>query len=554
MAKKIRFPLILAEGAQVRSIEELREHFDLDLILGYYKSGKLLTWLEDRYLEGEARAIRTLDEAALDFQRRLCEALQVEYTGADVDLEAIRIRQERLAHLRTMTDEDEFLQNIDNVAFDQEELADLLDEEQTTVYLCGKRFTVPASRKGVTYVGINEPEVKISGDIPANFDELGITFRTCKVDRPAPPKPEPLKQEHQKEIPQGAQIVAVSDFPFMDVNGWQDIVSVACNTFGVIGIKRDGSVVGEDYCSGWWWKSILKEWNNMISIAWGVEHVVGLRRDGTVAAKETMSDSIWCMVNDWSEITAVACGNKHTVGLRRDGTVVAVGINNAGQCDVRDWEDIVSIGCTVEATYGLKQDGTVISTGRQYGDHYNTRSWRDIVSIDSSMGRIVGLKRDGTVVTEGCTELLTSNFQDIISVACGNGFIAGLRRDGTVVIASAEFDVFAQKAENWKNVVSIAAGIGVLVGIVGPENGPGVVRPLVEAASDMLQKTSQQDEMETAYVISTDCISCGSCADICPIDAISADDLQYNIDVGMCVECGACADVCPVNAIFVWKL
>lgn len=60
--------------------------------------------------------------------------------------------------------------------------------------------------------------------------------------------------------------------------------------------------------------------------------------------------------------------------------------------------------------------------------------------------------------------------------------------------------------------------------------------------------------METAYVISTDCISCGSCADICPIDAISADDLQYSIDAGMCVECGACADVCPVNAIFVWRL
>lgn len=29
MAKKIRFPLKLAEGVDVRTLEELREHFDL---------------------------------------------------------------------------------------------------------------------------------------------------------------------------------------------------------------------------------------------------------------------------------------------------------------------------------------------------------------------------------------------------------------------------------------------------------------------------------------------------------------------------------------------
>ena len=72
MAKKIRFPLKLAEGAEVRTLDELREHFDLESVLGHYKSGKLLTWLEDRYLEGEAEAIRALDETASGFQRQLC--------------------------------------------------------------------------------------------------------------------------------------------------------------------------------------------------------------------------------------------------------------------------------------------------------------------------------------------------------------------------------------------------------------------------------------------------------------------------------------------------
>lgn len=182
MAKKIRFPLKLAEGAEVRTLEELREHFDLQAVLEYYKNGKLLTWLEDRYLEGEVEAIQALDEAALDFQRRLCEVFQVEYAGAGVDMEEIERRQERLKRLRTVTDDAECIRNIDSVAFDQEELADLLDEEQSSIYLCGRKFTVPASRKGITYIGIGNPAVHISGKLPENPEELKIEFQNCAVD------------------------------------------------------------------------------------------------------------------------------------------------------------------------------------------------------------------------------------------------------------------------------------------------------------------------------------------------------------------------------------
>ena len=186
MGKKVRFPLKLAEGAEVRTLEELRKHFDLQAILEYYKNGKLLTWLEDRYLEGEAEAVRALDESVPDFQRQLCEIFQVEYTGSDVDLEAIERRQERLKRLRSITDNAEYIQNIDRVAFDQEELADLLEEGEEKIYLCGEHFTVPASRKGVTYVGINNPTVHISGKVPEDATELGIEFVGVTCDEQTP--------------------------------------------------------------------------------------------------------------------------------------------------------------------------------------------------------------------------------------------------------------------------------------------------------------------------------------------------------------------------------
>ena len=51
-----------------------------------------------------------------------------------------------------------------------------------------------------------------------------------------------------------------------------------------------------------------------------------------------------------------------------------------------------------------------------------------------------------------------------------------------------------------------------------------------------------------AYVISEDCIACGTCIDECPVNAIAEGDI-YVIDPDTCTDCGTCADVCPTEAI-----
>ena len=52
-----------------------------------------------------------------------------------------------------------------------------------------------------------------------------------------------------------------------------------------------------------------------------------------------------------------------------------------------------------------------------------------------------------------------------------------------------------------------------------------------------------------AYIITDACVACGSCADQCPVEAISEGDGKYVIDADVCVSCGACAEQCPTEAI-----
>ena len=52
-----------------------------------------------------------------------------------------------------------------------------------------------------------------------------------------------------------------------------------------------------------------------------------------------------------------------------------------------------------------------------------------------------------------------------------------------------------------------------------------------------------------AYKITDECISCGACAEECPVEAISEGSETYVIDPATCIACGSCAATCPNDAI-----
>lgn len=51
-----------------------------------------------------------------------------------------------------------------------------------------------------------------------------------------------------------------------------------------------------------------------------------------------------------------------------------------------------------------------------------------------------------------------------------------------------------------------------------------------------------------AYVITEDCVACGTCLPNCPVGAISEGDI-YKIDADTCIDCGTCAGFCQSEAI-----
>lgn len=174
--KKIKLPLEMANGVLVRTLEELKENWDLEQVLNYYLNGKLEMWLADRYYTDLAEEVSALSVITdnKELQKKLCEIFGVKVENNFVDMEVVEERNRRLGILRQYTADDAVLKNVDKVAFNQEEMADLLDEDEPVIYLCDNKFSVPLSVKGKKYIGLGDVEIQVNSKDFVDFTKLGI--------------------------------------------------------------------------------------------------------------------------------------------------------------------------------------------------------------------------------------------------------------------------------------------------------------------------------------------------------------------------------------------
>lgn len=175
----VKFPLEMNDGFKVRNLPELKEHFDVEKILGYFIDGKLKNWLDARYYEEEAEAISALDKNDPSLPKKLCDVFGVIYNEElNFDPEAIVRKNERIAKLKQFTTDCEIINQIDCVAFDQEELAELFDQDVKRIYLCEGEFSIPKSKQNLEYVILGNARAK---GYKSNFDISDISSNEAAI-------------------------------------------------------------------------------------------------------------------------------------------------------------------------------------------------------------------------------------------------------------------------------------------------------------------------------------------------------------------------------------
>lgn len=185
MKKKIKLPLEMADGVKVRTLDELKDNWSLEKVVENYLNGRLATWLNDRYYTELAEQVNALaevqDNTAL--QKELCRIFDVDFADEeDIDVDAVNERNRKLDVLRQHTADDAVLKNVDSVAFDQEELGDILDAGENIIYLLNNTFSIPLSVKNKKYIGIGKAECIIHSKDVVDFAELGIEFENVVFD------------------------------------------------------------------------------------------------------------------------------------------------------------------------------------------------------------------------------------------------------------------------------------------------------------------------------------------------------------------------------------
>lgn len=156
--------LIMRDGAEVRTVEELREKADASSLLWHSRTGSLLAWLIKISRAAEAEEVARVDPDDPDLVRAVAGILGV--SGMSGEDPAVQDRLARVRHLTSTALDDTPLQNSQHVAFCQEELDDLIAKGTRTVYLFGDCFAVPADYQNIRYVGVNNPRVELYGGTP----------------------------------------------------------------------------------------------------------------------------------------------------------------------------------------------------------------------------------------------------------------------------------------------------------------------------------------------------------------------------------------------------
>ena len=135
MAKKIKFALELANGVKVRSIDELRENYDIKKVKEYYLDGRLSTWLQDRFYDEEVKQVNSLNKEDSLLSQKLCEIFEVVYDDinpdereSDGDVLTLQRNSEKRKLIEQITADKGIIESAEKVALEDSDIEKILSD------------------------------------------------------------------------------------------------------------------------------------------------------------------------------------------------------------------------------------------------------------------------------------------------------------------------------------------------------------------------------------------------------------------------------------------
>lgn len=194
MKRIIKFPLIMDNGKEVRTINELKENFNLEKVIEYFLDGKLKIWLQHRRCVRELSELEKLEcYNKQEIPLELSKIFNVEYSDK-VNILEMEERNKKLSILKNYVDDESWKEKLEYIVFTQEELekklalkglVNILDNQihrqDVEVYLCGEMFTVSDKFKDITYIGVNTPNVKLTANKMFEAEVNNIKFKNVKI-------------------------------------------------------------------------------------------------------------------------------------------------------------------------------------------------------------------------------------------------------------------------------------------------------------------------------------------------------------------------------------
>lgn len=181
MNKKIKFPLIMPDGVQVKELEELQENFDLETVIRYFGSGQLQQWLENNYNDEILEEIKELTGDEDDFVLKLTSALGVDYSNQNIDIQDAFMKSRLKNELAELYESEKLEEILDCIVENQSQLDKMLTDGKRKIYLYANKFDIYSNVKYVSFYGIKNPQVIIENYDEKKFLMRGLSFKDIEI-------------------------------------------------------------------------------------------------------------------------------------------------------------------------------------------------------------------------------------------------------------------------------------------------------------------------------------------------------------------------------------